>query len=691
MVTMRAAASAAPLLALAFVLHGCSDGTCIWNGDTMIKGCRWIWWFDWNRCIESCSGCTQDCNKLKCAASCARRSGDATCIANYETLCKNAVSKVKRVNTCDVTCSAAMPRAGGPNWWMLGAPLLMALLASSQEDSSGSSSGYIAPRRVSQASPPQRRSGHSSRFCVAAAVLVIAVSLTGCCSNPVPQLDWMPDTDKFNRLAKRVDESGSWQGTGFNFRGPPGYINEIKGQCHGSNHSHIGECDEWKYHEGNCHEKSFGMCECSKFSENKKFCTKWACSKLEADQFVCHYVHRCTTTSSSRRRGRRLSGLWSAGDDNYDSDEDDLEHTENVGDELADALASDLQIEPVDVNGSDMVSGPFVGPLPERRLDANFHNKFAPERKLKTECQYVKECIPAPMEMDEQTYMVFKDQKTKFVGMNTGERLFAFIVHNPSIWGWFQTSSLCIVPGDFEGAIEEQMASQLHYCRGQAFFREIEEVRTICRCEQGSFDASHCSRWTCTEHKAGLFGVLFEEPPANFLDLVDGIMEKEFDCEVDGDGPGGCQAWTGTHHSWKEADMSKCECNNVGCTSWNCDEYKVLVTHPWYWYPGFYITAWIILSFSCFVCCGASANVMRSDHQPLNLVMMVCPALIGLLFAWLAYWGLGNLGFVVVVLPPTFCCGGIGACSGIKGPEEDADNDQSPLSGGLMEDSSAGE
>merc|ERR1719284_365245 len=93
-------AFAVALAVAASTLQGCEDGTCMWDGDIMVKGCRdWNLFFDWSSCIEHCNGCFDECNKLMCAAYCAKASGSEQCRSNYETLCTNAINNVGRVGS----------------------------------------------------------------------------------------------------------------------------------------------------------------------------------------------------------------------------------------------------------------------------------------------------------------------------------------------------------------------------------------------------------------------------------------------------------------------------------------------------------------------------------------------------------------------------------------------------------------
>lgn len=523
-------------------------------------------------------------------------------MSNYNALCTNAISNVKRVGNCDVLCSSAPPSAAGTRWWLvLCAPILATLAAMSQESGGGSGAGEsrspTAGVAGSEAAPGQGCSSCASTLALAVVLLSMALAVGGCCTDPPRQIpDWLPDKGEFNLLARRTDLDGTWRGTG-GMREVPGYIKITEAVCTGNGST----CIEWKFHESNCHEKSFGMCTCTQVSTSGSFCQEWACEDLEADQYVCHYVHRCTHTSPRRRRGhRRLAGTAS-------------EKQESA------AVAS---ASSANANGTEAHGGSAAVDAQPRRLD--------------TECHWSKECFDSPMEMGEQQYRMIKAQKTKFQQLGGNDRMWALIARGPSLWGWFQTEALCIVPGDFEGTVEQQHWSQLQYCHGQAFFREIEEETQNCYCKEASRDNTHCSRWSCTKHKNGLFKVLFEAPMPNLKDYVEGLLTKDYQCSIDGYGLGGCQAWTGKFHSWKEADMTKCLCRDSACQGWICDEYKVLSTQVWWWYPHWWITGLVLLVGAL---CFSAFSFKETEMLWAGLGFLIAACVAGLLFYLIGLWG----------------------------------------------------
>eukprot|EP00440_Ansanella_granifera_P029640 gb/GFBE01032198.1/.p1 GENE.gb/GFBE01032198.1/~~gb/GFBE01032198.1/.p1 ORF type:complete len:145 (+),score=32.87 gb/GFBE01032198.1/:1-435(+) len=121
MVTAMAATGRCTLLTamagFALLLQGCEDvyrDTCIWHSDLNIKGCSY---YGYRGCIQHCDYCiTQngpdECAQMKCAAYCAKRESDSSCLANYRSLCSIALDEFMQNeagtgHTCDVNCNGA--------------------------------------------------------------------------------------------------------------------------------------------------------------------------------------------------------------------------------------------------------------------------------------------------------------------------------------------------------------------------------------------------------------------------------------------------------------------------------------------------------------------------------------------------------------------------------------------------------
>jgi len=270
------------------------------------------------------------------------------------------------------------------------------------------------------------------------------------------------------------------------------------------------------------------------------------------------------------------------------------------------------------------------------------------EKRRLSGCNWEKDCIWAPMQMTKQSYEAIQREHSKFGALpNSG--VFAFVVgahmlgdlRNSGMWGLpWGYDALCIVPGDFTGDMSSQQVQQQQYCRGQKYFREIEKERSSCKCVHGG--DTHCLKWKCHEISTGIFEVLFEDPLPNIADLLVGIEMEDWQC-VKSDQTS-CQAWEGTSTSWKAAEMAHCDCSQTTdemCVQWICDEYKVYVQHPWYWYPQFYLTFGILH----WLLVGQMA--MKS-----NFVLALATFALHLVFSACVFSAIGLWGFLFVSLAP---------------------------------------
>lgn len=600
------------LAVLACVLQGCStDGTCIWNADTMIRGCSYSWMTNWVGCIRGCNGCINDCEKLKCAAFCAKLTNNAECLSNYNALCTNAVQNVERAHGCDVSCSGAYA-SSRPSWWLVFSitPLALCCMQGPCPESRHRVFMDASPDALAQSS----RRKTATWTLIPTVLLALALALSGCCSDPLPLIPaWKPDSTAFNHLANRVDAQGFWRGTAFRIE-PPGYIQVEHSACNASGSF----CTEWARQKINCHEAEFGMCSCLEASVSGRFCQKWACKALEADQYVCHFKQECHYSDDRRRRTRTRR----------------LSHSE------PDALSGFAENLPEFVALSDGAANASAGSDDESALSTT-----AERRRLDTTCNYVKECFESPLNLDETKYRMIMATKLKFQKMTSGEHMWSLLVHDAPLWGWMQTEALCITPGDFVGSMYQKYEDQRRYCRGQAFFREIEEQASHCECQEHSADASHCSTWSCLEVKDGIFGVLFEKPLPHMEDYVEGMKMEKYACRNHDNGT--CTAWAGEMQSWKAAEMEMCECRSPACTLWVCDKYKLPVTQGWWYYPEIWIPFGLLMLAQC------SSSICLAGN--LGAVAVVFGA--GAVMAGCVFKGLGIWGFLVLCSPALLVSG----------------------------------
>jgi len=227
--------------------------SCAWHSDMNIKGCGYR---SFKSCASSCHYCItrrgvdDECNQLKCAASCAVREGkESECLDNFRELCK--LAKPFAPN-CDVDCNSAMP-AFSPNSTKL---ILVCLLT------------VYAPSR---------------RTLFIGLLILGMITFQGCCSDPEPQLDWDASSAGLRTRAKMYNEDGIWRGSPTWTFIPTLEIESMICKTRAPE----GYCSVWTVLEWTCEEEDFGVCKCMISSSNGKYCKEWTCHSLEADQHVC--------------------------------------------------------------------------------------------------------------------------------------------------------------------------------------------------------------------------------------------------------------------------------------------------------------------------------------------------------------------------------------------------------------------
>jgi len=532
---------AAACLAVACLLQGCEDiyrDTCVWHSDLNIKGCSY---YGYRGCVQHCHYCItpngpDECAQLKCASFCAAREG-ADCMRNHAALCNIALEEGFKANTstgstyytCDVQCSSA--RAAS-----VALPLALTLAASS---------------------------GMPKRLLLLGGVLAWMTSLQGCgCQPPQPQLSWRPEASVFDERTGRVVD-GIW-------RGNPSWVwwpdlESEDYQCVDM-HPTTDVCVSWTSHEWNCGEHDFGMCKCFQLSANNRYCEKWSCHSLEADQHICRHT------------------------EGYDSGEecwyDPFPMTYDVYNQLM--VQQSQGALTTGENAFDNWWRPaslWNGDIGRRLEELN------EEDVLQDYVSYLRQHNASEMARLEK------------LGVTTEPRRLAGTVNWPPVFAYspaarhiyFRWGDVCVVNGD------NAMLAKRH-CHQ---WREIETEIQICGCRQEDPSGRHCSRWTCEDRDVGLFSVLFRTTQS-IDQYTEGVEFESYSCtrtNVDDQ----CVEWQGDISSLEEVEWTKCQAvdstlHRLGAV-WICDEWELPKTRELFHESNIGIIITFVFFEVALVCC----------------------------------------------------------------------------------------
>ncbi|CAE7401891.1 unnamed protein product [Symbiodinium pilosum] len=600
-------------LAVACALQGCEDfyrQTCVWHSDLNIKGCSY---YGFRGCIQHCTYCLtpngpDECAQMKCAAYCAGRE-NADCMRNYAALCNIALEEGFKANTstgstyytCDVQCSSA--RAAS-----VALPLALTLAAS----------------------------GIPKRFLVLGGVLAWMTSLQGCgCSPPSPQLSWRPDSAVFDERTRRVVD-GIWMGN-------PSWVwwPELESedyQCVDM-HPTLDICASWTSHEWNCGEHDFGMCKCFQLDANNRYCEKWSCHSLEADQEICHHTH-----SENGEDG--VQCYYNAFPMNYDVYNQIME--QQAGGWLTTGEnAMHHWWRPTSLWRAD------IG----RRLGEEELLHKPEEEILSDYVGYLRQHNASEVERLEK------------LGVITDPRRLAGTIDWPPLYAYspaarhlyFRWGDVCIVNGD-------NVVLAKRYCN---YWREIETEIQICECRAEDVDGRSCARWTCEDRDVGLFSVLFRTTQS-IDQYTEGVEFESYTCtrtNVDGE----CVSWQGDISSLEEVEWTSCQAvdastHRLGAV-WVCDEWELPKTRDLFYESNIGILCTFIFIELFVVCC--LARSVDEDGDALFLTACLSWS-IGLCLLPFLVLTLGFYGFLFaggVFWLGRFCCCGVLCMMNLKLPE----------------------
>ncbi|CAJ1399072.1 unnamed protein product [Effrenium voratum] len=590
---VRRHALAAALLLIAVSQQGCEDIyrlTCVWHSDLNIKGCSY---YGFRHCVEWCTYCVtpsgpDECNQMKCAAYCAAKESDQACIQNFKALCNIALEENFLVNntqftqyTCDVNCNSS--GRSGPNWL-----LLLGLF------------GVFGMGNLPTPTLPKR----GGLVALVVAGLGAAVMLQGCNCDPLPQMDWRPDGNTFNERTGRVID-GIWRGNPTWSWSP-----ELEAEDYQCVTMSNGVCVVWTAHEWNCREHDFGVCKCYELSSSGKFCAKWSCYSLEADQEICEMRHTDD--------GEQVSCWYSPFDMNWNSYNQLMERQNSGG------LTTGEQIW----WGYNW----FVRRLAEESAEME-------EKELDQYLDYLRKFNSSQMHEELARAGLPHDVTARQLQVYIWPPVYAYSpVARHQFFYW---NDVCIVNGD-------NLVIARRTCPR---WREIETEVSSCWCRKESFDAGACAEWLCEERDVGLFSVLFRTKQSIDQWTV-GVEFESYQCTgytINGH----CQSWQGQIESVEEVEWSRCTCPPQGCQNdgavWLCDEWELPKTRDLFFESHLGGLFGFIFA-EIFLCCffGRSAG---DDEGDALFAATFCSCLGGLCLMPFLILTYGFYGFLFAGLP----------------------------------------
>ncbi|CAJ1326862.1 unnamed protein product [Effrenium voratum] len=371
-----------------------------------------------------------------------------------------------------------------------------------------------------------------------------------------------------------------------------------------------GVCVVWTAHEWNCREHDFGVCKCYELSSSGKFCDKWSCYSLEADQEICEMRHTDD--------GEQVSCWYSPFDMNWNSYNQLMERQNSGG------LTTGEQIW----WGYNW----FVRRLAEESAEME-------EKELDQYLDYLRKFNSSQMHEELARAGLPHDVTARQLQVYTWPPVYAYSpVARHQFFYW---NDVCIVNGD-------NLVIARRTCPR---WREIETEVSSCWCRKESFDAGACAEWLCEERDVGLFSVLFRTKQSIDQWTV-GVEFESYQCTgytINGH----CQSWQGQIESVEEVEWSRCTCPPQGCQNdgavWLCDEWELPKTRDLFFESHLGGLFGFIFA-EIFLCCffGRSAG---DDEGDALFAATFCSCLGGLCLMPFLILTYGFYGFLFAGLP----------------------------------------